>query len=159
MNATSACHSWWAIIHLTVLKDILNIWNLLSNNGHWQSWMDYCSQLWQAEMAFIHFLFKLKRENVGPRHCLTKCALGNKLLNQTYWSWYHLSQEELLLHWYQLLHPQNAGSMPFRFFYGPPCICVETKERKKNCNCTSLCISFWDVLALIVCCIRNIALG
>ena len=24
----------------------------------------------------------MKKENLGPRHCLTKCALENKVLNQ-----------------------------------------------------------------------------
>ena len=33
-------------------------------------------------MAFIRVKFKLKRENLGPQHGLTKCALENKLLNQ-----------------------------------------------------------------------------
>ena len=31
-------------------------------------------------------------KNVGPWHCLTKCALENKQLNQNGWSWYHFSQ-------------------------------------------------------------------
>ena len=44
-------------------------------------------------MAFIQPKFKLKRENVGPRHCLTKCALENKLLNQNCWSLYYFSQK------------------------------------------------------------------
>ena len=57
--------------------------------------MDYCSQLWQAEMGFIHAQFMLKRENFGSWHCLTKCALENQLLNQNWWSWYHFSLEKL----------------------------------------------------------------
>ena len=36
-----------------------------------------------------------KKDNFGPRHCLTNCALENKLLNQNCWSWYHFSQEKL----------------------------------------------------------------
>ena len=30
-------------------------------------------------MAFCQPLFKVKRVNLGLRHCLTKCALENKL--------------------------------------------------------------------------------
>ena len=55
----------------------------------------YLLQLWWAEMAFIHAQFKLKRENLGSWHYLTKCALENKLLNQNVRSWYHFSQEKL----------------------------------------------------------------
>ena len=77
--------------------------------------LHYCSQIWRAEMAFM--------KNFGSRHCLTKCALENKLLNQNCGSWYHFSlRRSCLIHWYELLHPHIVGSIPFRFFSGPPCI-------------------------------------
>ena len=83
----------------------------------WKKHIDsYCSQLWQAKMAFIDVHFTLKRENLGLRHCLTKCAIENKLLNQNCWSWYNFSQENLI-HRYQLLHPHIVGSMKFRFLW------------------------------------------
>ena len=87
-------------------------------------WIKYCSQLWQAEMALIHALFKLKRENFGPQHCLRKCALENKLLNQNYWSWYHFSQEKLpdtLIPVIASIHVY-CGKYAILFLYGPPCI-------------------------------------
>ena len=34
-------------------------------------------------------------EHFVPWHCLTKCALGNKLLHQNGWTWYHFSQKRL----------------------------------------------------------------
>ena len=45
----------------------------------------------------------------------------NKLLNINQWSWYHFFlRRSYLIHWYQLLRPHIAGSMPFRFFLGHP---------------------------------------
>ena len=35
------------------------------------------------------------KECTLTRHCLTKCALESKLLNQNEWSWYHFSQEKI----------------------------------------------------------------
>ena len=61
----------------------------------------------------------LRRENVGPWHCLTKCALGNKLLNPNCWSWYHLSREELP-HTSYCIHILQKVCCSI-FFYGPPC--------------------------------------
>ena len=61
------------------------------------------------------------RENLGPRHCLTKCALENKLLNQNCWSWYQFSQKKLP-HTLIPLHPHNVWSICRSVFYGPPCI-------------------------------------
>ena len=40
-------------------------------------------------------LVKLTRGNFWSRHCFTKCAIENKLLNQNCWSWYNFSQEKL----------------------------------------------------------------
>ena len=74
--------------------------------------------LWQAEITFFHAYFKMKREHFGPRHCLTKCALENKLLNQNCRSWYHLSQAKLP----HTLICDIVGSMPFRFM-GHPVYC------------------------------------
>ena len=74
-------------------------------------------------MAFIQPKFKLKRENFRPRHCLTKCDLENKLLNQNCWSWYHFLRRSYLIniHWYQLLHPHYCGKYAVPFFSGSPC--------------------------------------
>ena len=33
--------------------------------------------------------------NFGSRHCVTKCALENKPLNQKFLSWFHFSREKL----------------------------------------------------------------
>ena len=77
-------------------------------------------------MAFIHAKFKLKRVNFGSWHCLTKWALDNKLINQTWWSWYKFSQK--LPH---TLIPVIASiycgtyAVPF-FFSGPPCVMALT---------------------------------
>ena len=51
----------------------------------------------QAEITFIQAQFKLKVENLGPRHCLTKCAISktNYTLNQNCRSWYNFSQEKI----------------------------------------------------------------
>ena len=48
-----------------------------------QKWHSFASSLgWKGEIF-------------GIRHCLTKCAIESKLLNQNCWSWYHFSQEKL----------------------------------------------------------------
>ena len=54
------------------------------------------------------------RAKFCPRGCTswTKIAdLGIIFLRRSY-----------LIHWYQLLHARIVGSIPFRLFYGPPCI-------------------------------------
>ena len=80
--------------------------------------MDYCLQLWQAKMAFIRVKFRLKREDFGTRHCLTKCALENKLLNQNCWSWYNFSQEKLPHTLILVIVSTCCGKyMPFRFLW------------------------------------------
>ena len=61
-----------------------------------------------------------KRDTFGAWHCLTKCALENKLLNQNCWSWYHFSQK--LPH---TLIPVIASTycgkyMLYHFFWGHP---------------------------------------
>ena len=33
--------------------NFINVHSLHQKPAHWQNYMDYCSQLWQAEMAFI----------------------------------------------------------------------------------------------------------
>ena len=63
-----------------------------------------------------HILFKLKREDFGSRHCLTKCTLENKLLNQNWWSWY-FSQEKLPHTLIPVIASTYCGSMPFHFFW------------------------------------------
>ena len=81
----------------------------------------------KPKMEFIHVKFKLKRENLRPRHRLTKCALENKLLIQNCWSWCHFSQEKLP----HTLIPIIASSWCWKyavpFFYGPPCIDVQSE--------------------------------
>ena len=47
-------------------------------------------------LNFSLFSFRFERGKLRPRHCLTKCALENKLLNsQNCWYWYNFSQEKL----------------------------------------------------------------
>ena len=101
--------------------------------------MDYCSQLWQAEVTFIHALFKLKRGNFGPRHCLTKCATENKLLHLL-----HVLQiadlgininflrRRYLIDWYELLHPHIMRSIVCSsIFIGPTFIWDSIKKLEK----------------------------
>ena len=58
----------------------------------------------------------------GPRHCLTTCALENKLLNQNCWSWYHFSQEKLPRTLIPVIASIYCGKYAVPFFSGPPCI-------------------------------------
>ena len=72
-------------------------------------------------MSFIQPLFKLQKDqHFGPRHCLTKCALENKLLNQNCWSWYHFSQEKLPHKLIPFIASTYCGKYPVPFFLGHP---------------------------------------
>ena len=82
--------------------------------------MDYCSQLWQAKMTFIRVLFRLKSEYFGTQHCLTKCGLENKPLNQNCWSWYHFSQEKLPHTLILVIASIYCGKYAVPFFMGHP---------------------------------------
>ena len=58
----------------------------------------------QPKMEFSDDQFKLKRANMRPRHCLTKCSIEN------YWTKIDdlgiiFLRRGYLIHWYQLLHP------------------------------------------------------
>ena len=59
-----------------------------------------------------------KGESFGPRHCLTKCALENNLLDSNCWSWCHFAKGKLP----QTLIPVLASTFGGKFFSGPPCI-------------------------------------
>ena len=59
-------------------------------------------------------LTTMASQNLGSRHCVTKCAVENKLVNQNCWSWYHFSQEKLP-HTCTLI---PLPVMPFHFFMG-----------------------------------------
>ena len=85
----------WAVIQLTLSMRILytrsplvtmrieEVKRITAHNNGKPKWHSFTSSL------------SCKRENFGLRHCLTKCALENKLLNQNCWSWYHFTQEKL----------------------------------------------------------------
>ena len=75
-------------------------------------------------MASLLFSLHLSwnRKKFGPRHCLTKCALENKLLSQNCWSWYHFSQEKLPRTLIPIIASTYCGKYPVPFFSGPPCI-------------------------------------
>ena len=64
--------------------------------------------------------FTLKREDFGSWHCLTKCALENKLLNRNCWSWYHFSQEKLPHTLIPVSASTYCGKYAILFFLGHP---------------------------------------
>ena len=98
--------------------------------------MDYCSQLWQTKMAFIRVYFRLKRDNFGTRHCLTKCALENKLLNQNCWPCYHFSQEKLPHTLILVIASTYCGKYAVPFFMGHPVYNVHV------CTYLTVCIPY-----------------
>ena len=78
-----------------------------------------------------------KGENFGTRHCLTKCALENKLLNQNCWSWYHFSQEKLLHTLILVIVSTYCGKYAVPFFMGHPvytCTCSAGESRGMTQN-------------------------
>ena len=77
-----------------------------------------------SRMALNHVKFKLESEHFGPRHCLTKCALENILLNHTWWSWYHFSQEKLPQTMLPVIASTYCGKYAVPCFSGTPCIYV-----------------------------------
>ena len=107
----------WAVIQLILSMCILLNQKYALNNAHWQSWIEYCSQLWQTEMTFVHAWFKLKRDNLGSWYCLTKCALENKLPHQNWWSWYHFSQEKLPHTLISVIASTYCGKYAIPFFF------------------------------------------
>ena len=65
-----------------------------------------------------------RNDNLGARHCLTKCALENKLPNQNRWSWYHFPQEKLPHTVIPVIASTYCGKyISFRLI-GPPCIII-----------------------------------
>ena len=136
--------------------------NFVSAHCHWAGfWCKECTlikliglllTMWQAETAFIHAQFKLKRVNLGSRHCLTKCALENKLLNQNWWSWYHFSQEKLPQTPIPVTASTYRGKYAIVFFLGHPVFhnttpyWLEVTWRKKSLDLTwlkQLCDLTW----------------
>ena len=61
-----------------------------------------------------------KGGNFGSWHCLTKWALENKLINQTWCSWYNFSQEKLPHTLIPVIASIYCGTyaVPFFLFYG-----------------------------------------
>ena len=59
-----------------------------------------------------------KEKTFGPRHCLTKCALENKVLNQNCWPWYNFFSGEVTSYFDTSYYIQAhiLGSMLFRLF-------------------------------------------
>ena len=57
-------------------------------------------------------------------HCLTKCALEIKLLNQNCWSWYHFSQKKLPRTLILVIASTYCGKYAVPFFMGHPVYCI-----------------------------------
>ena len=83
-------------------------------------------------MTFIHAKFKLKRENFGSRHCLTKCTLESIVWTKIGDLSIIFLRRSYLIRWYQLLHPHIMGSMPFRFFWATLYTWAPICERSTN---------------------------
>ena len=92
--------------------------------------MDYCAQMWQAKMSFIHALFKLNRENFGHatlshKICSRKQTTEPKVLILV--SFFFFSGEVI---------PYTNTSYCIHIlwevcrsiFYGPPCIVLPWKK-------------------------------
>ena len=75
-------------------------------------------------MTFIHAKFKLKRENAGPQHRLTKCAIENKLPIQNCWSWYNFCQEKIPHPLIPVSTSTYYGKYAILFLLGPPDPCI-----------------------------------
>ena len=91
---------------------------------------------WDRQKKPGPFRVKLKRGNFGSRHCLTKCALENKLLNQNWWSWYNCSHEKLPQSLIPVITSTYCRKYAIPFFLGHP---VYLKKK----NSSVLGFNFW----------------
>ena len=57
--------------------------------------MDYAYNCGKPKWHSFKPILSWKGKFMGLRHCLTKCAIESKLLNQNCWSSYHFSQEKI----------------------------------------------------------------
>ena len=105
-----------AVIHLTLSMRIVHEWVSSVRNAIDQvNWIT-AHNYGELKLHLFSPSLSWKGKIWGPRHCLTKCALANQLLNQNCWSWHHFSRS-YLIQWYKLLHPYIVGSILFRSFW------------------------------------------
>ena len=139
-----------AVIQLTLSMRIIYTKNrLLTKRVDKVKWIT-AHNSGKPKMTFIHAKFNLKRENLGSRHCLTKCALENKLLSQNCLSLYHFSQEKLPHTLIQVIASTYSGKyvVPV-FFSGPPCIVAVLWTLFQSCSNRELCCGHihWRIAA------------
>ena len=79
--------------------------------------------------------FKLKKENFGPRHCLTKCAQETNYWTKIADLGIILLRKNYFIYWYQLLHPHIVGSTCIHtvpFLLGHPVYCQKKGKLMKT---------------------------
>ena len=96
MNAISTFHAYlWAVIQLTISMRILHArYPLITMRIDKVKWITAHNNCGKPQWHSCSLVYA-EKVNFGPRHCFSKRALENKLLNQNWWSWYFLFKQKL----------------------------------------------------------------